>query len=104
MSTTKETVKTRTNGDEVPPHLHGDQWQERQYQGDPEPEKSTGFELGLIDSRTFAAGDYRCEWLARQLLVRNQPAILGGPKKALKTSILVDLAVSLASARRFLGH
>lgn len=65
---------------------------------DPEPE----FEL--ITSAEFADGDYSREWLIDDVLTRGQPAILGGPKKALKTGVSVDLALSLGSASSFLGR
>jgi hypothetical protein len=37
-------------------------------------------------------------------LVEGQVAVIGGPQKPLKTSISIDLAVSLASATSWLGH
>jgi AAA domain-containing protein len=62
------------------------------------------FSLGLIDTATFLATEYRLEWLVNKILVARQPCVIGGPKKTLKTSVLIDLAVSLAMGMPFLGE
>jgi AAA domain/Toprim-like len=59
--------------------------------------------LSVIDSATFAATDYRLEWHVRKLLVKGQPAVVGGPKKCLKTSLPCDLAISMGAGLKVLG-
>lgn len=63
-----------------------------------------GYQFEPITSAAFATGDYRPRWLIKRILVANQPAVLGGPKKALKTSLVVDLAISIATGMPFLGE
>lgn len=60
-----------------------------------------GFEF--IDCRKLAHGDFRPDWLIKRILVRNEPAGMGGPMKALKTSLMIDMAFSLATGTPFLG-
>jgi hypothetical protein len=59
--------------------------------------------LDLIDTATFLRMDTGLKWLVKRILVEGQPAIMGGAKKTLKTSILIALAVAMAAARSFLG-
>lgn len=56
----------------------------------------------FISSAEFARTEYKLEWLVKNVLVGMQPGVIGGPKKALKTSIAVDLAISLATGSKFL--
>ncbi|MBL8800277.1 MAG: AAA family ATPase [Planctomycetia bacterium] len=66
--------------------------------------RSQGWDWQPIDIAEIEAADYRLTWLVQRVLVANQPIIIGGPRKCLKTNLLVDLAVSLASGTDFLGH
>ena len=61
-------------------------------------------DLQFISCRELDEGDYSIEYLIPEMLVADQPAILIGPQKSLKTSILVDLAISLSTREHFLGR
>jgi replicative DNA helicase len=52
----------------------------------------------------FDRTEYRLEWYVEDVLVRGQPGVLGGSKKSLKTSVAVDLAVSIGTGQSFLGR
>jgi hypothetical protein len=66
--------------------------------------QSHEYKFSPVRSQDFFTSDYRPRWLVRRILVWNQPCVAGGPKKVLKTSVLIDLAVSLATGNSFLGH
>jgi hypothetical protein len=70
----------------------------------PLQDHTAGFAYTAIDSATFAAGNYAPTWYVQSLLVKNQPCLIGAPRKSLKTSTMIDLAISLATASPFLGH
>lgn len=63
-----------------------------------------------VRSRKFQiASDFPTEtfarhWLVTDVVANRQPVVIAGPKACLKTSLAVDLAVSLSSATQFLGH
>lgn len=71
---------------------------------DGQPLASTGFDLKLMDSVTFASTNFKRHYLVKRVLVEGQSCIVGGPKKALKTGTLVDLAVSLGTGTPFLSN
>jgi replicative DNA helicase len=62
-----------------------------------------GFRASFLTSAELEGMDARHRWLIKHVLVRDQPVLLGGPKKSLKTSIMLDAALSLGSGKPFLG-
>jgi replicative DNA helicase len=63
-----------------------------------------GFQANFLNSAELERLDVRHRWLIKNILVRDQPALLGGPKKSLKTSIMLDMAISLGTGKPFLGR
>jgi len=59
--------------------------------------------IEVIDCRQFLALDLRTEYLIHGVLAAGQPTIIGGRSKVLKTSVAIDMAVSLGSGSPFLG-
>jgi hypothetical protein len=62
------------------------------------------FEFEAITSQQLDENEYELEYLINGILVRGQPGVIAGPKKSLKTNISIDLALSLSSGGKFLGH
>ena len=56
-----------------------------------------------ISSAELATGDYRVKYLVDGILAERQPCIIAGNEKTLKTTIAIDLAISIATATPFLG-
>lgn len=44
------------------------------------------------------------EYIVEDFLVRNEPMVIGGASKSLKTTVALELAVSIATGTKFLGH
>jgi hypothetical protein len=99
--TQRERAREKLNGQQAagPGRQHG-----QNQQGKKSKNAATGFRFAVVDSAMFDAADYRPEWAVKGALVRGQPAVIGGPLKCMKTSLSLDLGISLGSATPFLGH
>lgn len=60
-------------------------------------------EYRRLTCRDLDAAEYNTEFLVEHTLVAGQPCIIAGSKKTLKTSLLIDLGISMARAGYFLG-
>jgi hypothetical protein len=60
--------------------------------------------ITLLTSSQLDSNAYKIDYLIERAFVARQPCILAGSKKTLKTSLLVDLLLSLAMGTPFLGH
>jgi hypothetical protein len=63
----------------------------------------SGYRFNPIDSPTFASKNLFPKWLVKRILVEGLAAVVGGPRKSLKTTIVCDLIISAASVTPFLG-
>jgi len=66
------------------------------------PKENDFGDFEIWDCPRLMASDLSQDFLIDGVLVEKQPCIVGGPKKCLKTSILLDMAVSAASGTSFL--
>lgn len=71
---------------------------------EPEDGDAADEQIGFIDCASFMEREFVLEWVVKHMLVRHQPCMIGGPKKALKTSLIVDLAAAMSSGGKFLGQ
>lgn len=56
-----------------------------------------------ITAKQLDSSNYKIDYAIENVLALDQPCILAGPKKCLKTTLLVDLGISLANQSCFLG-
>ncbi len=70
---------------------------------DDEPEPIRLWADSRMTSKELAEADMCREYLIEGILVAGQPMVIGGPAKALKTSLLIDLVCSLATGTPFMG-
>jgi DnaB helicase-like protein/AAA domain-containing protein len=68
------------------------------------PAVSVPFDLQMISSRELCEPVDPPKWFINQVMLPDQPMVIGGPMKSLKTSIMADMSVSLGTATWFLGR
>lgn len=67
--------------------------------------RATGWEAAIVeDVATWLERDIELAYDVEDVLVRGQPAVVGAQRKSLKTTVSLDLAVSLATQTPFLGR
>ena len=67
---------------------------------EPEPLR----EFKWVSAAELNAADHRVEYFIDDIFAKNQPLVIGGGQKTCKTNIASDMAISLATGRRFLGR
>jgi hypothetical protein len=85
------------------PHLNGQASTSPDRRG-AEASDRPAFTPALVSSSALCAPVAPPEWLIKGVLVAGQPAVLGGPMKTLKTSILIDMTISIGTGNWFLGR
>src|SRR5262249_1673246 len=70
---------------------------------EPLPEGKPLFDFEYLTGHEFFYGHYEEAYLIEDLLVADQPMVIGAAKKTLKTTLMIEMAVALANAFCFLG-
>jgi hypothetical protein len=70
----------------------------------PPAKKDDRLVIPLMTCRELDASNYEEEYLIEGTLVKGQPGIVAGPQKAMKTSFIMDMLISLATGSLFLGR
>jgi hypothetical protein len=60
-------------------------------------------DIPLLSAADLSEGEFAVDYHVAGILAKYQPCIVAAPQKTLKTSICLDLAISLATGRPFLG-
>lgn len=60
--------------------------------------------LNFISTADMDRREFKYEFLIDRVLVRDQLAVIAGPKKGMKTSLLCDASISMATATPFLEY
>lgn len=61
------------------------------------------FQFEILTDKELDEGKFPINYLIEGILVQGQPCIIGAPKKSMKTSVSVDMGLSLTSGTPFLG-
>ena len=67
-------------------------------------QRDSGFSLQMLTYSQFMAKTFEREWLIKHVLVSGESLLVGGPHKSLKTSMMLDACISLATGTHFLGY
>jgi Transcriptional regulator len=62
------------------------------------------YRLDIIAAPELLKSNVKPVWAIKRILVAGQPLIIGGAKKTLKTSVAIDMAISLATGTSFLNR
>lgn len=66
--------------------------------------KPAKFSIVSVPSSELATSNYTLDYFVEGVLTCGQPCVIGGASKSLKTSIAIDLAISLDSGKEFLNQ